>query len=439
VSGRVLIADDDLGARESLSLALEDGFKVELCASGEAALALLEARAYDVVLADVTMPGLGGEGLLSIVKDRWPQTEVLMISGSRDLDLALRCLRAGAYDYLTKPWTVEGLQAVVRRAVEKVHLARENRLLRRGLAEPEDGPLLGASPAIAALREQLAKAAAHDGAVLLLGEPGSGRRLAARALHAQSLRREDRFVAFNAGAPPPEGAAVALFGRGAAPGLVELAAGGTLYLEAVEALPPDAQAGLLELLQRREARRIGSGQAQALDLRVLSASAADLLAKAREGAFREDLYWRLSGVTLSVPPLRERGDDSLLLLGHFLAQAAARERSPVPAVAPAVLEALRAYPFPGNVRELRHLAETLFSLADGAGVGLLSLPFEVLLAGASSGVEPLGLEAALQEFERQFLLRTLRHLDGDRQHAAVQLGLELTALEARLQALGIEG
>jgi DNA-binding NtrC family response regulator len=438
MSGRVLIADDDAGAREALSLALEEGFQVTLCASGEEALALLEERSFGVVLADVAMPGLGGEGLLATVKDRWPQTEVLMISGSRDLDLALRCLRAGAYDYLTKPWTVEGLQAVVGRAVEKVHLAHENRLLRRGLAEPEEGPLLGASPAIAALREQLAKAAAHDGAVLLLGEPGSGRRLAARALHAQSLRREDRFVAFNAGAPPPEGAAVALFGRGGAPGLVELAAGGTLYLEAVEALPPDAQAGLLELLQRREARRVGSGQAQPLDLRLLSASAADLLQKVREGAFREDLYWRLSGVALSVPPLRERGDDSLLLLGHFLAQAADRERRPVPAVAPAVLEALRAYPFPGNVRELRNLAETLFGLADGGGVGLLSLPFEVLLAGASSGAEPLRLEAALREFERQFLLRTLRHLDGDRLHAAVQLGLEPAALEERLQVLGID-
>lgn len=438
MNDRVLIADDDAGAREALSLALEDGFEVSVCASAEAALALLEERSIGVVVADVAMPGLGGEGLLAAVKDRWPQTEVLMISGSRDLDLALRCLRAGAYDYLTKPWTVEGLQAVVGRAAEKVHLARENSLLRRGLAEPEEGPLLGASPAVAVLREQLAKAAAHDGAVLLLGEPGSGRRLAARALHAQSLRRENRFVAFNAAAPPPEGAAVALFGRGAAPGLVELAAGGTLYLEAVELLPPDAQAELLELLQRRQARRVGSNRAQTLDLRVVSASAADLLEKAREGAFREDLYWRLSSVTLSVPPLRERGDDKLLLLGSFLAQAAARERRPVPAVAPTVLEALRAYPFPGNVRELRHLAETLFSLAGEDGVGPLSLPFEVLLAGASSGDEPLNLEAALREFERQFLQRTLRHLGGDRPHAALQLGLEPAALEERLRVLGIE-
>ncbi len=446
----ILIVDDDASVREALTLALEDEFQVSSVDSVEEALPILGESLLAVVLCDLTLPGASGEVLLASIKASWPGTEVVMLSAARDVEMAVRCMRMGAYDYIVKPGDPDHLRAVVARAAEKWRLTRENILLKQGQA-PQDLPeLRGSSAPMLALKERISRVAIHDSVVLIEGESGTGKELVAQSVHRLSMRRRERFVAIACGSMPAELVESELFGheRGAFSsahsmriGKFEYASGGTVFLDDVAVLPLDVQTKLLRVLQEREICRLGSNRTIPVDLRLISSTNVDLRQQVAKGLFREDLYWRLSGVPILVPPLRERGDDVLEIFGHFIQELAQRYQRRVPAIPDGVKRALRNHPFPGNVRELKHLAETLLVLSDGDVLDPSALPAQMLLATAPDagrpGAQPL--KQAVREFERQMILRALRNTRGNQSKAADLLGIHRNTLMTKMIELSIPG
>jgi two-component system response regulator AtoC len=444
----VLLIDDEPSVCEALELALEDHFQVTACGSAEAGIELLDKNVYAVVVCDIGLPGASGESLLASVKSAWPGTEVVMLTAARDVQQAVRCMRIGSYDYITKPWDVEELRAIVGRAAEKWRISTENTLLRQGQSSSRSREILGGSKAMQQLRELITRVAAHDAVALIHGESGTGKELVAQSIHAQSARRRERFVAIGCGSMPADLVESELFGheKGAFSsayatriGKFEYASGGTLFLDDVAVLPMSAQTKLLRVLQEREVSRLGSNRVIPVDVRVLSSTNVDLLEQVRKGLFREDLYWRLSGVPLRVPPLREREGDVEELLAHFLAEAAALHQRKVPAVSESVLKALRSHPFPGNVRELKHLAETLLVLCDNDTIGVSALPIQMILPSLGKPLTNVPLKDAVREFERQVIVRTLRTTRGNQSRAADLLGIHRNTLLIKMSEMGIAG
>jgi two-component system response regulator AtoC len=442
----VLLIDDDPAVLEALDLVLADAYRVYPCASAEAALEELDRRPFSVALCDVNLPGISGESLLASLKASWPNTQVIMITGDRDLQTAVRCMRLGAYDYITKPWDVDEMRTVVARAAEKSELLRENALLRQGAPTAAPVDLLGGSAAMQALRQLVAKVAAHDNVVLLTGESGTGKEMVARAIHGLSSRRRERFVAIGCGSVPAELVESELFGheRGAFSsaystriGKFEYASGGTLLLDDVSALPLGVQAKLLRVLQEREVCRLGSNRVIPVDVRVISSTNVDLMDLVRRGQFREDLYWRLSGVPVNLPPLRERGDDAVELFHHFLGETSARYGKPVPRISEAVTRALRSHAFPGNVRELKHLVETLFVLREDDTIDASALPVQLILRSEVKQEDGLPLKDAMREFERQAIHRALKSTRGNQSRAAELLGIHRNTLLVKMSEHGL--
>jgi DNA-binding NtrC family response regulator len=445
---QILIVEDQESVREALKLALEDEFRITAVASAEEALQLLQERSFAVAICDIGLPGMSGESLLLAIKASWPSTEVVMVTGLRDVEQAVRCMKSGAYDYVSKPWNVEELQAVVRRANEKWLLSTENVLLKQVNAAHLEPAILGSSEVMKAVRERIARVAAHDSTVLITGESGTGKELVARAIHAQSNRRKGRFVAIACGSIPADLMESELFGheKGAFSsayatriGKFEHADGGTLFLDDVSTLPIGSQVKLLRVLQEREFNRLGSNRVIAVDVRVISSTNEDLLALVQKGFFREDLYWRLCGVPLVLPPLRERGDDMWELFQHFVGEICANYKRPPLRVAEGVQKALRAHLFPGNVRELKHLAETVVVLSDGQEIGMASLPMQLMLQDKSRPLEQLPLKMAVHEFEKQIILRTLKTANGNQSRAADILGIHRNTLLLKMAELDIPG
>ncbi len=429
-------------------MALGEAFHAVCVGTSEDALERLSQRPFSVVLCDINLPRMNGEALLSAVKSSWPNTEVVMVTGEKDVQTAVRCMRLGAYDYISKPWDVEELRTVVSRASEKSGLLTENAVLKQGAAFAQADALLGSSAVMQSLREVITRVAAHDAVVLIEGESGTGKEMVARAIHAQSLRKRERFVAIGCGSVPAELVESELFGheRGAFSsaystrvGKFEYATGGTLLLDDVSALPLSVQAKLLRVLQEREVCRLGSNRVMPVDVRVISSTNTDLREMIRKGQFREDLYWRLSGVPLRVPPLRERGDDVVELLDHFIADVARRYQKPVPRLSEGVLKAVRSHSFPGNVRELKHLAETLFVLGDGESIDVSALPVQMILRSEGRPLERLPLKQAVREFERQVIRRTLRATRGNQSKASELLGIHRNTLLVKMTELGLPG
>jgi len=444
----VLIVDDDAAILESLELVLGEDYQVVTSPSSEDALQRLDQRGFAVVLCDITLPGASGESLLAAIKASWPGTEVVMITGGGDVNTAVRCMRMGAYDYITKPWDIEEIRAVVARAAEKSGLVQENTVLKQASQAAKPDALLGASTAMQQLRSMITRVAAHDAVVLIQGESGTGKEMVARAIHAQSLRRRERFVAIGCGSVPGELVESELFGheRGAFSsayatrvGKFEYASGGTLLLDDVAALPMAVQVKLLRVLQEREICRLGSNRVIPVDVRVISSTNVDLHELIRQGQFREDLYWRLSGVPVQVPPLRERGEDAVELFVAFLQEVARRYQKPVPNLTEGVLKAIRTHPFPGNVRELKHLVETLFILSDGENIDVSALPVQMILRSEGRPLERLPLKLAVREFERQVIRRTLRTTQGNQSRAADLLGIHRNTLLVKMVELGLQG
>jgi len=441
---RVIFLDDEADVRDAGRQTLELGdYAVTCFDSAEAALAALDEDFPGVVVSDVRLPDMDGLRLMATARERDRELPVVLITGHGDIAMAVEAMRAGAYDFIEKPFPADRLLDSVRRAMDKRALVLENRALRRAMenATEHPGPLMvGASTPMKALFHLIRTVGASDADVLIMGETGTGKELGARALHAQSTRRKGNFVAVNCGALPETVIESELFGpepgafTGASQrriGKIEHASGGTLFLDEIESMPLALQVKLLRVLQERVVERLGSNTAIPLDLRVLAATKVCLREAADQGTFRADLYYRLNVMTVDVPALRDRRDDIPLLFQHFAEDAAGRFNKPLPTVSPDALGRLLAHDWPGNVRELRNIAER-FVLLDGA---------ETALPGASGDAGPAGVGSLTDQvaaFERGLIAQALGRHDGCVRRTSEALGIPRKTLHDKMRRLGLE-
>jgi len=434
-AARIILVDDDREVLDAYRLTLElDGLPVTAVGSARAALDMLTADLPAVVLSDVRMPGLDGFGLLEAVRAIDTEIPVVLVTGHADVPMAIKAVRAGAWDFIEKPADPVRLVETLRRALAHRALILENRTLRTGAADrdPVAGRLVGRSAAVERLRRTLRTLADAEADVLLFGETGTGKEVAARALHDFGRRAKGRFVAVNCGAIPETMIESELFGhepgaftgaRERRIGKIEHASGGTLFLDEIESMPLPAQVRLLRVLQERTIERLGSNREIPVDLRVVAATKADLAELAVRGAFREDLVYRLNVVTLRLPPLRERREDVPLLFTHFLDLAAQRQGRAAPPLDPALSERLRQQDWPGNVRELRNAAERY----------LLGLDEDEPQQPARGGAGLLTLEERMEAAERRIIEETLAQFSGRIGVTAEALGITRKTLYLKMK------
>jgi DNA-binding NtrC family response regulator len=426
---------------------------VEHCPDGASAQSALRRGRFDLVLLDLGLPDLPGEELLAKLRASKPWVPVIMTTGKLDAEAALECLRLGARDYLTKPFSLPQLSGAVQRELRQSALSRRLRSLQE--REPLRGleRLVGKSEGLQQARALLQKAAPLDIGVLLGGETGTGKDLAAQALHEAGPRAKGPFLALDCGALPAQLLESELFGheRGAFTGAetakkgrMELAAGGTLFLDEVGELSPASQAKLLRVLQERKLRRLGGSVDISVDVRVIAATHVDLADARREARFREDLYHRLAEFSVRLPPLRERGDDIILLAERLLQDAALAFEKPVQGLDEGAQRALKAYPWPGNVRELLHaLRRGLIRCGDWLTAE--DLPDRVTGRGGNSAapapVGPLAaqVQAAMDIAEKAMLTRALEASRWQRGETARRLGVDAKTLGTRMKRHGLEG
>jgi DNA-binding NtrC family response regulator len=446
----ILIIDDEAALVNSLSFALRgEGYDVVGVGTAADGLRAAERAAPSLVLLDLRLPDGSGLEVLERLLVVLPGVPVIMISAHGDTRVAVKSVKMGAYDYLTKPFELDELLLTIRSALERERMTQEIARFRE--ATLAGGELVGDSPVVRALAEATRQVgASHAGRVLLLGESGSGKALVARAIHGQSSRAKGPFVEVNCAALPEQLIEAELFGAekgsytGALQrrvGLAALADGGTLFLDEIGELPLALQAKILHFLEDGSYRPVGSGRSLVSDARVVAATNRDLAAEVRAGSFREDLYYRLNVVHLSVPPLRDRGNDILILARHF-AERYAREERCAPVRFPPEAEAiLLRYRWPGNVRELRNLVERLTILSPGRSVSPSDLPVVPAQVDPSrpapGSSAPRSIEAELEASERALVLSALDQAGGHRGRAASVLGISRHALKRRLQRLGI--
>ncbi|MEM7249042.1 MAG: sigma-54 dependent transcriptional regulator [Acidobacteriota bacterium] len=442
---RVLVVDDEASVRDTLKGILEDeGHEVATCGSGEDALPLCRSGDFDVVLLDVWLPGIDGlEVLLQLQSDE-VRPEIVMISGHGSVETAVKATRAGAFDFLEKPLSLEKTVLTVRRAFER-HLETERRREERD-AFLEENSIVGRSPGIRELIADIETAAPTSGRVLILGENGTGKELVARHLHHRSKRRAAPFVEVNCAAIPDELIESELFGhaRGAFTGAVTSrrgrfasADGGTLFLDEVGDMSLKTQARVLRALETGVVQPVGSSESVAVDVRVIAATNRDLDDAIAKAEFREDLYFRLNVVPFVVPPLRERREDIELLLTHYLSRYCVEHGRPTKELDPEAVSACVGYAWPGNVRELRNVVERIVIMEPGDVIGREQLPRQLRGESTTSWAErPQGtLKEAREAFEREYVLRTLRRLKGNVSATARELGLERSSLYRKARAL----
>ena len=435
----VLIVDDEANIRRSLEGALgREGFQADSAASVSQGRTKLR-DAYDFVLLDVWFPEGSGLDLLAEIAANSPETAVVMMSGHATIDVAVKATKLGAFDFLEKPISLERLLILLRNAGTTLALRNENRRLK----QPWMHPIVGASPAVQELLREIQLAGQSAARVLIQGENGTGKELVARALHDSGARRERSFVAVNCSAIPEELIESELFGheRGAFTGATqarrgrfEEAHGGTLFLDEVGDLSPRAQTKLLRVLEEAEFFRVGGNRTIGVDVRVIAATNRDLAERIRSNQFREDLYFRLAVIPITVPPLRERSEDVTLLLEHFAAQIARETNGKQKRFMPGALDLLRRYPFPGNVRELRNLVERLIIMTPGPSVDHEQV-HAVLPRAEAAATERPRLSEAVREFEKRQIEAALL-AEGTMTKAATRLGLERSHLYKKMKRLG---
>jgi two-component system response regulator HydG len=451
MNGRVLLVDDDLAFCEMVADALGSrSYQVTFFQRGADALDALDGDDFDVVVSDVNMAGMPGTTLCAHVVARRPDLPVILITGFGSLEAAVSAIRAGAYDFLSKPVDLDVLDVAIRRALERRGLQQEVRRLRRAVrtgSSFED--LIGSSPPMREVFDLIDRVASTDTSVLVTGESGTGKELVAQAIHKRSRRREGPFVPVNCAAIPEALLESQLFGhvRGAftdahrsQAGLFVQANGGTVFLDEIGDLPIAMQPKILRAIQERKVRPVGGDREIAFDARIVSATHRDLETAIEERVFREDLYFRLNVVQVDVPPLRARGGDVLLLAQRFLETHAARADKPVREIAVPAAEKLLAYPWPGNVRELQNCIERAVALTRFDQVGIDDLPprvrdhvsTHVIVAGDDPTLLP-----PLDEVERRYILRVLEVCEGHRTAAARVLGLDRKTLYRKLRAYGL--
>jgi two-component system response regulator AtoC len=449
---RVLVIDDEAGLRHTLLLILRDeGYQVVVAEDGEAGLRVALAEPPDLVLCDVRMPRLGGLEFLDRYQEAGGTALVVMMSAYGTLDAAMEAMRRGAYDYISKPFNADEVILTLRKAEEREQLKREVARLRKEVGQVQgfEG-VVGESAAMRDVMDLAARVAPFPSTVLLTGESGSGKEAVARAVHRASPRNGKAFVAVNCGAIPENLLESELFGheRGAftgadraREGLFEEADGGTLFLDEIGELSLPLQVKLLRVLQERQIRRVGGTGEKAVDVRVLAATARDMVDEVREGRFREDLFYRINVVQITVPPLRTRPEDVPPLAEHFLRLHAKRLGVETPGLPRELVPVLAAYSWPGNVRELENVIERALVLSGGR-VAVEHLPPHV-----RSGRHPfqvpdddgdLSVKRRLPALEKSLIVRALERSRGNRTKAAELLDLSVRALSYKIHDYGLE-
>ena len=469
---RVLLVEDDRVARVPLRDDIaEAGYDVDEAGSAEEALELLGKKGYDVVVTDLRMPGMDGIELLERIKAESPDTEVIVITAYGTVRTAVRAMKLGAYEYLTKPFDNEELLLLLERIRRMREVMEENVRLRRRLEERyrlED--MVGKGHKMQEVFRLIRTVASSDSTVLLQGETGTGKELAAHAIHELSPRRDGPFVKVSCAALSRELLESELFGhvRGAftsaikdKPGKFELADGGTIFLDEVDDIPLELQVKLLRVLQEREFERVGGTRTIRVDVRVIAATKVDLLERVRRGLFREDLYYRLNVVPIRLPPLRERKEDVPLLMEHFLRKLGAEGRIEM---TPEAMKLLMDYDWPGNVRELENLVERLVVVGAGPKVGPEDLPPEIrspapkekgpsleevlrrqeelermirMLGSSEPRLGDASFEEIVEAKERELITEALRRTGGNKTKAAELLGMKLSTFRDKMKRLGL--
>jgi len=439
----VLVADDEPSLREALRQFLQqEGFSVLLAEDGLEASALLAQEEADLAICDLRMPRMGGMELLKSLRERDPELPIIIMTGFGTIEAAIEAIKAGAFDFITKPFKLDRLRILIQNALERRRLYHENRYLREQLETRYSfANLIGKSPRMQELFRLIRQVAPTDSTVLIQGKSGTGKELVAKAIHFYSPRKARPFVSLNCGSLAETLLESELFGhlRGAFTGaitskrgLIQEAEGGTLFLDEVGDMPPSMQVKLLRALQDGEIRPVGGTQTVKVNVRFISATNRDLSQAVKEGRFREDLYYRLNVISLTLPDLVERKEDIPLLAHHFLHKYACSLKKEIRGFSPAALAALLDYSWPGNVRELENCIERAVVLAQGEEILLSDLP-PSLRQGQGQPSFSFQIPITLAELEKEAIQRTLRYAQGNKVMAARLLGISPRTLYRRLK------
>ena len=434
----ILVVDDALSTLEVLERNLKtEHYQVFTASSVPEAIRVLEATPVDLVITDLKMPEVSGIDLVRHVRENFRDTEVIMITGYPSIDGAVTAVKAGAQEFLSKPFTDEELLGAVRRTLDRL----QARKTVQGPSE-EVGPssygLLGSSEAMQGVFRSIAKVISSSATVLISGESGTGKELVARAIHYHSPRASSPFVPVNCGAIPEELLESELFGhvKGAFTGALETRAGffqtadgGTIFLDEISETSLSMQVKLLRVLQDREVVMVGSTRPRKVDARILASTNKDLAGLVKKGFFREDLFFRVHVITIDLPPLRERGEDLLLLIHHFTARFAEELGKPVPQFSDQALQVLRNYHWPGNVRELENVIQRLIVMTDGGLIEVPDLPSLMRF----SALQEVGFHRTLAEVEEEYIRNVLASVNGNKTRAAKVLGIDRKTLREKLK------
>ena len=453
---KILVVDDEQSMREFLDIMLKkEGYKVSLASNGDEVMKYIDKDIFDLVLLDIRMPKMDGIAVLKKIKSTSPETVVIMITAYASADTAIKAMKEGAYDYITKPFKVDEIKLIIKNALEKKHLQKENVLLKRVVRDRYVfDNIIGQSPKMLALYDLLEKVAPTKTNVLITGESGTGKELVAKAIHFNSPRKEKAFVTLNCGAIPEALIESELFGhmKGAftdaiatKKGLFEMADEGTIFLDEISELPLMMQVKLLRVLQDREFKRVGGTEDIRVDVRIIAATNKDLERAVKEKRFREDLFYRLNVIQIKLPSLRERREDIPVLAAHFLKRYSEELNKNISRISPEALHLLLNYEYPGNVRELQNIIERAVALGTDqelTATNLRSYLDEQI--HTKKGVidleipsEGIDLEKVVEDLERTLLVKALDKTMGIKKKAAELLHINFRSMRYRLEKYGL--
>jgi two-component system nitrogen regulation response regulator NtrX len=446
----VLIVDDEESIRNSLSgVLMDEGFSVLKAEDGHKALQIIEQEVPEVVLLDIWMHGIDGIETLNRIKTRYPEIQVIMISGHGNIETAVKATKLGAFDFIEKPLSLDKVMLAISHALDFRRLSEENLLLRKEIDEQYE--IIGNSSVIQIVRERISTVAPTDSWVLITGENGAGKELVARAIHRESNRRAKAFVGVNCAAIPEELIESELFGheKGAFTGATtrkkgkfDLADKGTLFLDEIADMSLRTQSKILRILQERKFERVGGERTIDVDVRVIAATNRKLEEEIERGRFREDLYYRLNVIPINVPALRDRIDDIPVFTDHFLREFSVRSGKEKKEISPEAVELLREHNWPGNVRELKNLIERLVIMTPGKTIEVSDLPDSIRKEEPGVAEDEVfedgeSLKEATTRFEREFILKRLAQNDGNVARTAEQIGIARRNLHRKIRQLGI--